>query len=45
VQEVNEDLTDFLAIMDILGPDWKYLITDITRTRVARAALGTKKSR
>jgi exonuclease III len=33
VQEVNEDLTDFLAIMDILGPDWKYLLTDITLGR------------
>lgn len=28
VQEVNEDLTDFLALMRLLGPEWNYIVTD-----------------
>ena len=30
VQEVGDDLTDLYALMKILGPDWDYIITDIT---------------
>jgi endonuclease/exonuclease/phosphatase family metal-dependent hydrolase len=33
LQEVNEDLGDFLRIMSLLGPSWKYLLTDITLGR------------
>jgi endonuclease/exonuclease/phosphatase family metal-dependent hydrolase len=28
VQEVNEDLADFLALMRLLGPHWDYIVTD-----------------
>jgi endonuclease/exonuclease/phosphatase family metal-dependent hydrolase len=30
LQEVNEDLTDLNALMKLLGPAWRYLLTDIT---------------
>lgn len=30
VQEVREDLADFLDLLKILGPDWGYLATDVT---------------
>ncbi|MDX2015194.1 MAG: endonuclease/exonuclease/phosphatase family protein [Myxococcaceae bacterium] len=33
LQEVREDLTDFMAIMKLLGPDWGYLITDVAQGR------------
>lgn len=33
LQEVREDLTDFMAIMKLLGPDWGYLITDVAAGR------------
>jgi endonuclease/exonuclease/phosphatase family metal-dependent hydrolase len=33
VQEVREDLTDFMAIMKLLGPDWGYLVTDVAPGR------------
>jgi endonuclease/exonuclease/phosphatase family metal-dependent hydrolase len=33
VQEVNEDLTDLRTIMTLLGPSWRYLLTDITLGR------------
>lgn len=33
LQEVNEDLTDLDALMKLLGPDWRYLLTDITLGR------------
>ncbi len=28
VQEVNENLADFLAVMRLLGPYWNYIVTD-----------------
>ena len=28
VQEVNEDMTDFHAVMHLLGPHWNYVVTD-----------------
>lgn len=28
VQEVNENLTDFQAVMRLLGPHWSYIVTD-----------------
>ncbi len=28
VQEVNEDITEFLAVMRLLGPHWDYIFTD-----------------
>lgn len=28
VQEVNEDMTDFQAVMRLLGPHWNYFVTD-----------------
>lgn len=28
VQEVNEDMTDFHAVMHLLGPHWDYVVTD-----------------
>lgn len=30
VQEVNEDMRPFETVMDLLGPSWKYIATDIT---------------
>jgi hypothetical protein len=33
LQEVNENLGDLRTIMRILGPGWKYLLTDITLGR------------
>ena len=28
VQEVNQDMTDFLKVMHLLGPHWDYILTD-----------------
>lgn len=28
IQEVNEDMADFLKVMRLLGPHWDYLVTD-----------------
>lgn len=33
VQEINEDLTPINKVMDILGPDYRYMLTDITEGR------------
>ena len=33
LQEVNENLSDLQRVMRLLGPDWKYLLTDITLGR------------
>lgn len=33
VQEVNEDLRALQKLMTILGPDWDYLVTDLTEGR------------
>jgi endonuclease/exonuclease/phosphatase family metal-dependent hydrolase len=33
VQEVREDLSDFMTVMRLLGPDWGYLITDVAPGR------------
>lgn len=30
VQEVGDDLTDLTTLMRILGPDWDYIVTDVT---------------
>lgn len=30
IQEVNENMTPFLKLMDILGPTWDYIATDVT---------------
>lgn len=30
VQEVGDDLTDLTRLLKILGPDWDYIITDVT---------------
>lgn len=30
VQEVNEDMRPFEKVMELLGPNWKYIATDIT---------------
>jgi endonuclease/exonuclease/phosphatase family metal-dependent hydrolase len=30
IQEVNEDMRPFEKVMDILGPSWRYIATDIT---------------
>ncbi len=30
VQEVNEDMSPFEKIMELLGPSWRYIATDIT---------------
>lgn len=30
LQEVNEDMRPFEKVMDLLGPSWKYIATDIT---------------
>lgn len=30
IQEVRDDLRDFLRLLQILGPDWDYLATDVT---------------
>lgn len=37
LQEVNENLTDLRRIMSLLGPAWKYLLTDITLGRQGNA--------
>lgn len=33
VQEINEDLTPINKVLDILGPDYEYMLTDITEGR------------
>lgn len=33
LQEINEDLADLEQLMKLLGPDWRYLLTDITLGR------------
>lgn len=30
IQEVNEDMTSWERIMELLGPSWKYIATDVT---------------
>ncbi len=30
IQEVNEDMRPFEKVMDLLGPTWKYIATDLT---------------
>lgn len=30
IQEVNEDMRPFERVMDLLGPSWRYIATDIT---------------
>lgn len=33
VQEVNRDLTALYTLADLLGPDWRYVVTDVTEGR------------
>lgn len=33
MQEVNENMFEFLKLMEILGPSWKYIATDVTEGR------------
>ena len=33
MQEVNEDMRPFEKVMDLLGPSWRYIATDITEGR------------
>lgn len=30
IQEVNEDMRKFETVMDLLGPSWRYIATDVT---------------
>ena len=33
LQEVNEDMRPFERVMDLLGPTWRYIATDVTEGR------------